>query len=139
MALGDFKLFQWKSKEQRDREQKEYEEWAFPHGQEQRDKLEALMCELCPKTQLPFLMMGYLTCKELYEKHLKKLESDEKALEYMINDESSYKQLIKKSEMTLYLALILAGKEIDEQCEYPPADEMQQRIQELDKLKRKKR
>jgi len=139
MALGDFKLFEWKSKEKRQQEQEEYDKWAFPHGKDQRKKLEALMLEVAPDTKLEFSMMAYLTCKELYERYLKEFGSRDKALDYMINDEKKYNQLIKKNEMTRCLAFVLANEELDENCEYPAAEEINQRIHELDELKRKKK
>jgi len=138
MALGDFTLFQWKSKETREKEAKAYAEWAFPHGQRQRDKLEALMKELKPKESVQFLMMGYLTTKELYERYLEKMELSEKALDFMINDEKKYKQIVRKHEMTTYLALVIADAEIGEECEYPPADEIRLRIEDLEKLRRRR-
>ena len=140
MALGSFNLFSWKSKETREREQREYEKWAFPHGQEQRSKIEALLKELMPKTDVPFLLMGYLTSKELYEDYLKKFESSEKTLDYLINEERKYRQILKKDEMTTYLAIVIAEleQEADENLEYPTADELRERIKELEKIRRKR-
>jgi len=138
MALGDFSIFSWKSRETREREQKEYSAWAFPHGQGQRDKLEALLRELRPKERKEFLLMGYLTCKELYERYLKDLGSREGALDYMINVEKKYKQIVSRRDMTTYLAVVLADAEIDESSEYPSADEIDTVIQELNKLDRRR-
>ena len=134
MALGEFSMFQWKSRETREREQQEYEKWAFPHGPEQRSKLEALLRELQPREKTEFVMMGYLTCKELYERHMKKFESRDEALNFMINEEKKYKQIINRRDMTMYLAVVLADAEINEQCDYPSAEEIRESIQELDKL-----
>ena len=139
MALGDYTLFQWKSKETREREQKEYAVWAFPHGQEQRDNLEALMRELSPKGQTSFMLMGFLTCKELYERYLKKTESSEQAVDILINKEQSYKNIIKKNEMTTCIALVLADAEVGENCKYPSVEDIRERIKTLDGLKRKKK
>jgi len=132
MALGEFNLFQWKSREAREREEKEYGEWAFPHGPQQRERLVALMRELRPREKPVFMLMGFLTCKELYERHLKKLEEREKALHYMVNEEKKYRQLIGKKDMTTYLALVLADAELDENCEYPAADDIRAVVAELD-------
>ena len=137
MALGNSGLFSWKSKETIEREAKEYETWAFPYGQEQRDKLEALVREVVPKGHVPFALMGFLTCKELYEKHLKQTESSDKATDILINVEKKYMQIIKKKEMTTFLALVLADAEIDERCEYPSAVEIHESIEKLEKLRRK--
>ena len=139
MALGEFSLFQWKNKEAREREQKEYSEWAFPHGPDQRKNLEALMRELRPRERVEFMLMGFLTCKELYERYLKKLETKEKTLYYMIHEEKKYKQIIEKKDMTTHLALVLADAEVDEQCVYPSADEIRASIKEIDELYLKRR
>ena len=139
MPLGEFKLLQWKSKAQQQEDAEKYEKWAFPHGQKQRDNLEALMREVEPKEKLPFIMMGYLTCKELYEKHLKTTGSNTAAIDTMLNVDKKYTQIIKKKELTKYLALVLADAEIDETCEYPSVETIRERIVELDKLKIKRR
>jgi len=132
-------LFSWKSKATREKEQREYEAWAFPHGPEQRAKLEALMRELKPKEHLSFMMMGFLTCKELYERFLEQTGSSESAVDFLINEEKQYKNVIRKREMTTCLALVLADTEIDERCDYPSAEEVNARIRELDGLRRKKK
>jgi len=139
MALGEFSMFSWKSKETREKEQKQYSKWAFPHGDEQRVKLQALFRELRPKEKNEFLMMGYLTCKELYEGYLEKFGNRDEALDYMVNEEKRYKQIINKKDMTTYLAVVLADAEIDENCEYPSVDVIRKSIQDLDLLNKKLR
>jgi len=137
MAFRDFSFF--KTKETKDKEQIAYELWAFPHGQEQRAKLEALMHELIPKGRREFLMVGFLTCKELYNRYSEKCDTEERALEYIINEEREQTQIVKKNELSTMLALVLADLGIDERCEYPSADEIRARAQELDLLKHKRR
>jgi len=139
MALRDFSLFSFKTKETKDKEQIAYELWAFPYGQEQREKLDALMHELNPKGRREFMMVGFLTCKELVSKYSEKCDTEEKALEYIINVEREQTQIVKKNELTTMLALVLADKEIDKSCEYPSADEIRARAQELESLRYKRR
>ncbi|MCL2366556.1 MAG: hypothetical protein FWC75_05845 [Oscillospiraceae bacterium] len=139
MALGDFQLFSWKSKETLKKEQEVYEKWAFPYGTQQRENLEKLMREVCPKEQLPFLMMGFLTCKELFEKILEGVESEAQVVDRLINKEKKYKNVISKREMTRYVAFVLADRKIDESCQYPSADEMREHIQALDNMKEDKK
>ena len=139
MAFRDFSLFNFKSKETKDKEQIAYELWAFPYGQEQRSKLDALMHELFPKGRREFLMVGFLTCKELYNKYSEKCETEEKALWYIINEEREQSQIVKKNDLTTFLALVLADKDIDERCEYPSADELRARALEFDSLRNKRR
>ena len=135
MALGDFSMFSFKSKAEREREQEEYAEWAFPYGQKQRDNLEPLLRSLFPKASLPMCLIPFLTCKELYQGSLKKTGSPEAASYDMINIQRDYKKIIKKKEMPIFLALVLADAKVDERCEYPTADEIRVHTQRLESLR----
>ena len=137
MALGEFKMFQFKSREQRDKEELEYAIWAFPYGELQRENLTALIRELKPKESIPIFLTSFLTCKEIYESTLHKSESRVNAIEKMLNEIKHYKQLLRPKEMPMYLALVLADEELDERCEYPPKDVIKAKIQELEGMKKK--
>jgi len=132
MALGDYQLFTWKSKATQEREQEEYAKWAFPYGQKQRDNLQELLFALFPKESVPTTLIPFLTCKELYEGVMKKAESSEAAIDTLINKQKRYKQILKKKQMTMYLAIVLADAAIDETCTYPTADEIRERVKELE-------
>jgi len=135
MALGEMKMFQFKSREQLKEEEEEYALWAFPHGEKQRENLCALIKELAPRKNAQSSLISFLTCKELYEKALKKPDSKHDIANHMLNVIKGYQQLVKPTEMPMYLALVMADAEVDESCEYPPADEMSARIQEFEKLR----
>jgi len=135
MALGEFKMFQFKSKKQREKEEREYAAWAFPYGDLQKERLIALICELIPKTSAPLCLAAFLTCKELFENMMENTESREDAAKNLVVNMGSYSQLIKKNEMPTYVAIVLADAEIDEKCEYPSVDEMRTRIQKLTELR----
>jgi len=139
MALGEFTMFQMKSKKQREKEEKAYANWAFPHGDLQRERLAELLAELIIKGPVEINMASFLTCKELYENTLEDSESQDAAIEKIINVLRSYGQLIKSEEMPIFLALVLADAEIDENCEYPSAQEMRERIQKLTEMKAKRK
>jgi len=139
MALGEFKLFQFKSKAQREKEEKEYASWAFPYGDLQRENLTALISELKPKEPSQMLLFSYLTCKEIHKNASEDSESREETIAKMMSIIKRYKQLIKKSDVNMYLAIVLADAEIDERCEYPSADEIRASIQELDEFANKKK
>jgi len=139
MIFGESRFFSFKSKAEREKEEKEYSTWAFPHGQMQRDNLEKLMRELYPKEQMPFMMMGFLTCKELYGKYLEDTKSSELAVDILINEEKKYKNVIRKNEMARCVAFVLADAELDESCEYPSPEEMRKRIEDIENLKRKRK
>ena len=139
MALGEFKLFQMKSKKQREKEAREYAEWAFPYGDTQREHMTELIREIDPKSPIQMSLTSFLTCKELYERTLEDCESREDAINNMLNVIKSYNQLIRVHEMPMYLALVLADADIDESCEYPSADEIRVRIQEFIDMKNEKK
>jgi len=134
MALGEYSLLTWKSKASQKSEQEEYEKWAFPFGEKQRENLQALMLSVFPGESVPGTLIPFLTCKELYEGALKKLGSRDEALDVLINSQKKYKQIIKKKELTTFLALVLADAEIGEDCVYPGISEIRERVMELDKI-----
>jgi len=137
MGLGDISWFSFKSRATAAKEQAEYAKWAFPFGQEQRDNLEKLLKEIFPKEPLPSLLIPFLTCKELYEGILEKAGSTDAAIDVMINKQKSYKQILKKKTMTIYLALVLADAGVDEQCLYPSADDILKKAGELEANRKK--
>ena len=136
MALGDFNLFSFKSKETRQREQEEYGKWAFPYGQAQRGALEKLLVAIFPKEAPSMSLIQFLTCKELFERAMKQEGSRDKAIDSLINEQKGYRQIIKKKDMTTFVALVIADAGIDENCEYPTAEELHAQIKELESLKR---
>jgi len=139
MALGEFKLFQFKSRAQIEKEDKQYALWAFPYGDLQRTRLTSLLEELNPKASKQIGIASYLTCKELYEKTLEDTKTPEAATEKMLKVIRNYQQLIRTKEMPLYLALVLADSEIDEECRYPSADEIKKQIQEFEIIRQTKK
>ncbi|MDR0491960.1 MAG: hypothetical protein LBH28_12025 [Oscillospiraceae bacterium] len=136
MALGEFQLFQWKSRATQQREQEEYEKWAFPHGKTQQDNLQALLLAVFPKESIPTTLIPFLTCKELYESALKKSGGREQAVDLLLNTQKKYKRIIKAKDMPLYLAIVLADGDIDESCEYPAAEDIRAHAQALGKLRK---
>ena len=136
MSLGDYQIFQWKSKSTQQKEQEEYEKWAFPHGKAQQDNLQALLLAVFPKETIPTTLIPFLTCKELYEGVLKKAGRRDVAVDTLINTQKKYKRIIKKKDMPTYIALVLADEAIDESCEYPSVDVIREHVQELEKLRK---
>ena len=134
--LGEINILSWKSRAKQQEEQAQYEKWAFPYGEPQRENLLALLKELYPGESDPMVLVPFLTCKELYESALKTHGSRVNAVDALINDVKKYKRLIRKKDMTTYLAVVLADCDIDESAVYPGADEIKESIKELDKLKR---
>jgi len=131
MALGEFNMFSWKSKAAQQKEQEEYAKWAFPRGQKQRDNLEKLLRELYPKEPSTMTLISFLTCKELYERAIKSDDSSGNAIDTVMFEQKKYRQTIKRKDITTYIALVIADVGIDEQCEYPTADEIRAHALEL--------
>jgi hypothetical protein len=123
MALGDFNLFVWKSKAQQEKEQEEYESWAFPYGKPQREKLVKLMLEVFPKESETTALISFLTCKELYTKFCKTPDLSDYAINKLL-EMKGYKRLIRKKDMPLYVALVVADARVDENLNYPTAEEI---------------
>jgi len=132
MALGDFNLFTWKSRATQEKEREEYALWAFPFGQKQRDNLEALLSEVYPKVAVSMTLVPFLTCKELYERSLKKTGSTDAAIKDLMVSQRKYKMVVKSKDMATYIACVLADAEIDELCQYPSADYIRERARELE-------
>ena len=138
MSLGEYQLFSWKSKATQEKEAEEYEKWAFPYGEKQRDALQKLLSAVYPNSSIPGTLIPFLTCKELFEALLNKHGSSNTAVDVLINTQKKYKNVIKKKEMTTYIALVLADSTVDEQCNYPTVEEINIRTTELEKLRREK-
>jgi len=135
--LGENPLFTWKSKSTHEKEAAEYEKWAFPYGAQQRQNLEALLTELFPKENLANVLIPFLTCKELYETALKNHGTEDATTDFLINKLKKYKMVIRKKEMPIYIAIVLADRKIDDAAIYEPAAEVCEKARELELLRKK--
>jgi hypothetical protein len=124
MALGDINMLSWKSKAQQQQEQADYEKWAFPFGMAQRGKLVKLMLEILPKESEPTVLIPFLTCKELYCKIAKTPDLADYAISKLLTDVKKYKRIIRKQDMPTYVALVVADQKVDENLEYPSAQQI---------------
>lgn len=124
MGLGDLNLFIWKSKAQIQQEQADYEKWAFPYGRPQREKLVKLMLEIFPKENEATVLIPFLTCKELFNNLAKTPDLVDAAINKMLTDIKKYKRIIRKQDMSTYVALVVADSKVDERLEYPTAQEV---------------
>ena len=121
----------FKSQAEIKKQQEEYNIWAFPYGEQQRAALEALMKELLPKESPQFLMFGYLTCKEFYEKHMEKEDSGEFDIVNFGNMLKKRRNVVNRKHLHIYIALVQADKKVDEKCEYPSAAEIMENAERL--------
>jgi hypothetical protein len=124
MALGDWNLFTWKSKTTLAQEQADYEKWAFPYGEKQRKNLVNLLLQVFPKENEATTLIPFLTAKELFGKICKTPDLFDYAIGKMLTDVKKYKRIIRKKDMPMYVALVVADARIDQNCAYPSAQQI---------------
>ena len=135
MSLSD--MFVWRSKKERERERQKYERFAFPYGESQRREIERLLKELLPKEPGKTAMAVYLLGREGYLGSFKMDDEDraERTKEESLNG-AVYRLSLQlsgryKAYLPYYLALILADVDIDEKLQYPSAEELRKKAEEL--------
>ena len=127
MAIGDYQWLSWKNKATRERDAREYEEWAFPYGQAQRDKLTDLLKELYPAEDPSVALVCHLTAKELVSRYHEIYDMEEHhafAVKSMAKDFKKYRRMFRKGNTRfVYAALGKADLEITADLNYPsPAE-----------------
>ena len=135
MALGEIQWLQFKNKKTRERDEREYSEWAFPYGKEQQDKLTELLKELDPKESPQVAMVCLLTAKEIAERVHKIIdmpEHQEYAIKCLAKDFKRYKSIFRKPEnRALYCVLAFAELDITPELNSPTADEIREKAAKL--------
>ena len=135
MALGEIQWLQFKNKKTRERDEREYAEWAFPFGKEQQEKVTALLKELDPKETTPVAMVCLLTAKEIAERVHQIIympEHQEYAIKCLAKDFKRYKSIYRKPEKrALYCVLGFIELEMTEELNYPSADEIREKAEKL--------
>ena len=138
MAIGDYQWLSWKSKKTRERDAKEYEEWAFPFGQRQRDAVTELLKQLFPREDTPVALVCHLTAKELVSRYHDIFDMPEHhdfAVKSMAKDFKRYRRMFHKGEARfIYAALGMADLDITEELNYPTPDELRAKGAELEIL-----
>ena len=126
MALGDIQWLQWKTKKTQAKDEEEYAQWAFPYGDEQKEKITALLNELIPDETKEIAMICFLTAKEIVNRYNKIYyipEHHEYALECMNKDFVKYKRLFRsKNHIKLCCALAFVDVDMKDTLEYPDAE-----------------
>ncbi len=136
MALGEIQWLQFKTKRTRERDAREYEQWAFPFGNRQRDMISKILKELLPNEDEKVALVCFLTAKEIVSQvHQIMFLPEHHAYAYasMLHDFTRYKRMFRPKETrSLYCALAVADLEIDENLDYPSAEELQKRADEFE-------
>lgn len=131
-------LFVFKSRKQREREAMKFDRWAFPYGEEQRQKLVALIKELLPKEEPKAALAIYLMGRQAYRGSFKddpedlaeRTEAQKlRALDIQLKEQlfGRYKKFIP-----YYKVLVLADAEVNSTLNYPSAEELRRRAEELE-------
>ena len=134
-SLAD--LFVFKTKKQREREAAKFDRWAFPYGMPQREKVTALLRELLPKEDPKAALAVYLMGRQAYrgsfrddpEDLAERTEQDKMAaLDQILQTQlfGRYKKFIP-----YYKVLVLADLSVDENLNYPTAEELRRQAEEL--------
>ncbi|MBR6951132.1 MAG: hypothetical protein IKH56_05305 [Oscillospiraceae bacterium] len=138
MAIGDYQWLSFKNKRTRERDAKEYEEWAFPYGQRQRDRITELLAQLFPKEEPSMALVCHLTAKELVSRYHDIIDLPEHhdfAMKNMAKDFKKYRRMFHKSETRfVYAALGMADLDITEDLNYPTLEELRAKGAELEIL-----
>ena len=132
-------MFTFKTKKQREKEEKQYDRWAFPYGMEQREKLTAIIKQLLPKEDSRAALALYLIGRQAYKGSFKDDPEDlaerteqqkQAALDRVLETQlfGRYKKM-----RPYYKVLVLADAEIDETLNYPSVEELRRRAEELAK------
>lgn len=126
MASIFSKMFDMRSKEEKQKDFEDYSKRIFPYGDSHREKVSEILAALYPKTNIKYLRMYYILLK------------DEMTGEDGADFEIAVKKLVKKSvikvtpELNADLhALLLADFEIDENLNYPSIEEIHERAKNL--------
>ena len=130
-------MFTFKTKKQREREERQFDRWAFPYGLPQREKVEVLIRELLPKEDPKAGLALYLIGRQAYRGSFKDDPEDLaerteerrlKALDYQLSEQlfGRYKKYIP-----YYKALVLADAQVDETLNYPSIEELRRMAEKL--------
>jgi len=129
--------FTFKTAKQRQRDERNFARWAFPYGDAQREKITQLIRELMPKEDPKAALSVFLMGREAYRGSFRDDPEDlaertedgkMKALDAVLANQlfGRYKKFIP-----YYKVLVLADMEVDEKLEYPSAEELRRRAEDL--------
>ena len=129
--------FTFKTAKQRARDERNYARWAFPYGDAQKEKLMQLIRELLPredpKAALSVFLMGRQAYRGSFRDDPEDLAERTEADKMAALDQTLAAQLFGryKKFTPYYKVLVLADLEVDEALNYPDAEELRRRAEEL--------
>lgn len=126
MAWWNF--FEIKSFKQKEEEQRQYNAWAFPYGRTQQEIVQKLILELMPDEKQTGLVV-YLIGREAYQNAQAEdpMVAACRAMRHQLPGRHAKK-------CYLFLALILADAQIDEDLLYPESETIRQEAKRLEEM-----
>ena len=128
--IGEIQWLNFKTKRVREREEAEYNKFAFPYGDPQKEKVMEILRRLVPKMDDVTLLISFLTCKELYFDAYTGENYDE-AIKITKKSMHRYRRFVTKKYAPIYLALAIIDLSISDQLDYPPDEEIIERSKEF--------
>ena len=122
--MGFTDWFAFRTKAQKQAEARQYAHWACPYGEEQRQKLAALLAVILPQEGAQLGMTCYLVGREAYHGGTQPLDAataPDTVAEKRIRAAKKLRRLLQGRigiEMARYLALIEADAQVDERLCY---------------------
>ena len=129
--------FTFKTAKQRARDERNYARWAFPYGDAQKEKLMQLIRELLPKEDPKAALSVFLMGRQAYRGSFR--DDPEDLAERTAQDQMDALDQILATQLfgrykkfiPYYKVLVLADLEVDESLNYPSAEELRRRAEEL--------
>lgn len=129
--------FTFKSAKQRARDERNFARWAFPYGEAQKEKIVQLIRELMPKEDPKAALSVFLMGRQAYRGSFR--DDPEDLAERTRQDQMDALDAILANQLfgrykkfiPYYKVLVLADLEVDETLNYPSADELRRRVEEM--------
>ena len=129
--------FTFKSAKQRARDERNFARWAFPYGDVQKERIVQLIRELMPKEDPKAALSVFLMGRQAYRGSFR--DDPEDLAERTAADQMAALDAILASQLfgrykkfiPYYKVLVLADLDVDERLEYPTAEELRSRAENL--------
>ncbi len=129
--------FTFKSAKQRARDERNFARWAFPYGDAQKERIVQLIRELMPKEDPKAALSVFLMGRQAYRGSFR--DDPEDLAERTAADQMAALDAILASQLfgrykkfiPYYKVLVLADLDVDERLEYPTAEELRSRAENL--------
>lgn len=123
----------FKSKEDREKESKAYYAWAYPYGEEHKQKINELLHVYIPEEDEKFVIYNYLVTRQVLAPSLYEGPCTVDLSDFNKKYKKIKNQMISrgKKDIFKYIALVETDLKIDENLNYPSIEEIKARENEL--------